>query len=424
MSGQRSPARAAKTEKTKEDKNGDGAAASGIPPEGAPEMSARRSQRQPGTLEAASTLSTVRAGRLGSLKAPRDMSAPVGESSASAIKPKFAPTVPARRNKKDVTTEAVRPELKPRAPRERRARPRPEDNLTASGPFAFGPAQRGLVATPSRYSGSDSRKTEVVTAERQREQEEIEDDGAFDPDDSWAPVSMGGPRQVKKDRLKREKKRAHERAVRERETRSKEAIRVKLEGEIDGVVADLAESRIDKDSAAIPLLDDLAIEEEEFVDDDKPQLGPPVELIQPKANEFLFFQFPSILPTFVPPITTIDDDAMDLSAPAPPTTTAPRPRIKSEPKAKTEAGLDEAVKEPVGPDGQVGRMLIYKSGKIKLDIGGILFDVTPSPEASYVQSVVAVQGDIAPSCYMLGDVSKRFVCSPDIESLLASNDPL
>ncbi|KND03278.1 uncharacterized protein SPPG_02329 [Spizellomyces punctatus DAOM BR117] len=358
-------------------------------------------QRQPGTLEI--VLPSTTTGRLGSLRAPRELSVPIAGGANPTPRPKFAPTVPARRKKADPTPEQPqRDERSHRQPGSDTRKPRGQSRrqeltLTASGPFAFGPAQRGVIATPGRASAAEANLNKVEYAhQRSERKDEAEDDGSFDPDDVWAPVTMGGPKHVKMERLKRERQRV-------RDARRRPSVSVKIEEGTDNQMIP-PPAPVDVDVSADIDVDAMDVEE-------KPKMGPPAEFVQPEENQMLFFQFPSILPKF---------DALGVEVVEAQVSTDSRPvHVKADPKIKTDP---DAAQKSVGPDGRVGKLVLYRSGKMKLKMGNIMFDVTPGPETSFLQNVVAVDAE-KPACYILGDVSKRFVCSPDIESLLLDRVP-
>ncbi|KAI8824389.1 RNA polymerase III RPC4-domain-containing protein [Fimicolochytrium jonesii] len=271
---------------------------------------------------------------------------------------------------------------------------RQEVKMTASGPFAFGPAQRGIIATPGRASGP-SAKHEVVDQKDAKAAEE--DDNSFDPTDQWSPVVVGNVT-----RPKREKK-----------LRATDRVKVKTEAGVeaqDGAGADVVP--MDIPSTAEDVLDELA------------DLGfkpypheQQMEEEEPDTTKVLFFQFPSILPKFQ------DTSAMVIggdSAPVAPAKSAKRRPSKDDGAVKMEDGASGNVKPHQGPDGRAGRLVIYKSGKMKIRMGDILFDVTPGSQPGFLQQIVAVDTS-QPACYILGKVAKRFVCTPDVESLLAAD---
>lgn len=71
-------------------------------------------------------------------------------------------------------------------------------------------------------------------------------------------------------------------------------------------------------------------------------------------------------------------------------------------------------------EGQVGKLLIRKSGKVQLLLGKVTLDVTMGTTCSFLQELVSVglgenrTGEMT----VLGHVKHKLVCSPDFESLL------
>ncbi|KAB0396265.1 hypothetical protein E2I00_018971 [Balaenoptera physalus] len=71
-------------------------------------------------------------------------------------------------------------------------------------------------------------------------------------------------------------------------------------------------------------------------------------------------------------------------------------------------------------EGQVGKLLIRKSGKVQLLLGKVTLDVTMGTTCSFLQELVSVglgdsrTGDMT----VLGHVKHKLVCSPNFESLL------
>ncbi|KAJ3152947.1 hypothetical protein HDU86_005402 [Geranomyces michiganensis] len=405
------------------------------------------------------------AGRLGSLRAPRDLT---GGASASAIagattapKPKFAPTIPATRRKKvepapPVKNEGRRGDGDRGRGRGGRGRGRGsgmrhEVQMTASGPFAFGPAQRGIIQTPGRFSAPEANmgKTEYVgSGDRKGERgsaSSSDEDDSFDVTDQWAPVSIGGPARVIRDKnarakLKSERKTAAAAGARAArlaaEGRAADGtVRVKLE---DGTFAPAAPG-VPADGTAMDVdetpLADPGMDLSDAVDGRSTELGYhslPSVFDTDDAPPLIFFQFPSVLPKFnTPP----EDLEMLSTAPPPtaPTSTASTAaaggasgRPQSARAAKAEAAKIKAEAEasnatpapPAGPDGRVGQLLVYKSGKMQMRMGQIVFDVTLGPQPTYLQSVVAIDG-LKGACHVLGNVSQRYVCTPDVEGMLA-----
>ncbi|NWY06286.1 RPC4 polymerase, partial [Nothoprocta ornata] len=72
------------------------------------------------------------------------------------------------------------------------------------------------------------------------------------------------------------------------------------------------------------------------------------------------------------------------------------------------------------PEGQVGKLLVRKSGKVQLVLGKVTLDVTMGTPCSFLQELVSVSiGDSRSGEMMvLGHVRHKLVCSPDFEALL------
>ncbi|KAG8064299.1 hypothetical protein GUJ93_ZPchr0004g40530 [Zizania palustris] len=75
------------------------------------------------------------------------------------------------------------------------------------------------------------------------------------------------------------------------------------------------------------------------------------------------------------------------------------------------------------PGGFMGKILVYRSGKVKMKIGDALFDVSPGSNCTFVQEVAAINTR-EKQCCNLGEVSKQAIVTPDIEYLLDSFDKI
>jgi hypothetical protein len=88
-----------------------------------------------------------------------------------------------------------------------------------------------------------------------------------------------------------------------------------------------------------------------------------------------------------------------------------------DPKAAREKKPEE-LKTTLGgyPSGQCGKMVVYKSGKIKLKLGNCMMDVSLAKSGTFAQSLAAV--NLADdNCYFLGDVTHTMVVSPALSEL-------
>ncbi|XAR71822.1 hypothetical protein NMG60_11018256 [Bertholletia excelsa] len=71
------------------------------------------------------------------------------------------------------------------------------------------------------------------------------------------------------------------------------------------------------------------------------------------------------------------------------------------------------------PAGHTGKMLVYKNGAVKLKLGDIIYDVSPGVSIMCPQQVAAVNA-VDRRCCMLGELEKRAVVTPNVDSLLNS----
>ncbi|XP_043712418.1 DNA-directed RNA polymerase III subunit RPC4-like [Telopea speciosissima] len=68
--------------------------------------------------------------------------------------------------------------------------------------------------------------------------------------------------------------------------------------------------------------------------------------------------------------------------------------------------------------GLMGKMLVYKSGAVKLKLGDTLYDVSPGSDCAFAQDVVAVNTE-EKHCCILGLPDKRAIVTPNVNSLLS-----
>lgn len=71
------------------------------------------------------------------------------------------------------------------------------------------------------------------------------------------------------------------------------------------------------------------------------------------------------------------------------------------------------------PEGFMGKMLVYKSGTVKLKLGDVLYDVSPGPNTIFHNDVAAIDSKER-NCCRIGSSAKFATVTPDVESLLNS----
>ncbi len=76
-----------------------------------------------------------------------------------------------------------------------------------------------------------------------------------------------------------------------------------------------------------------------------------------------------------------------------------------------ESGALKAIK------GKVGKLRVYKSGKMEMELGGIKYLVDSGIQSKMRQEIAVVDKDCH-DIYMLGEVSQKIVVTPDVGYLL------
>ncbi|KAL3535542.1 hypothetical protein ACH5RR_004003 [Cinchona calisaya] len=69
------------------------------------------------------------------------------------------------------------------------------------------------------------------------------------------------------------------------------------------------------------------------------------------------------------------------------------------------------------PAGFMGKILVYRSGAVKLKLGDTLYDVSVGLDCLFAQDVVAVNAE-EKHCCTLGELNKRVIITPDVDSIL------
>lgn len=65
----------------------------------------------------------------------------------------------------------------------------------------------------------------------------------------------------------------------------------------------------------------------------------------------------------------------------------------------------------------MGKLLVFESGAVKLQMGDVLLDVAAGTPCQFRQDVAAVNVNHGQFVF-LGDVAQRVVCSPNIDQLV------
>ncbi|KAF5481734.1 hypothetical protein F2P56_002365 [Juglans regia] len=153
------------------------------------------------------------------------------------------------------------------------------------------------------------------------------------------------------------------------------------------------------------------LNEEEFMDDpetityDENSVSPAVELGLMEENlepSMFFLQLPPIMPMIKRSATADGREVTDSS------------RLPGDVHViKKACSFDEL------PAGFMGKMLVYRSGAIKLKIGDTLYDVSPGMDCVSAQNVVAIN-TAEKHCCVVGELNKHATVTPDVDSILNS----
>ncbi|KAK4777266.1 hypothetical protein SAY87_017453 [Trapa incisa] len=122
-------------------------------------------------------------------------------------------------------------------------------------------------------------------------------------------------------------------------------------------------------------------------------------LEESEEERMLFFQFPPKLPTVKKSDNMKGQERSDFSS-----------------SSNASCTTGDCKLEDL-PEGYMGKLLVYKSGKIRLKLGETSYDVSPGLDCIFPQNVVAVNAVDRKFC-ILGDIEKRAIVTPDIDSIL------
>ncbi|KAI0793894.1 RNA polymerase III RPC4-domain-containing protein [Fomes fomentarius] len=355
---------------------------------------------------------------------------------------KFVPTLPPRRAK-----ESRGRGLDP-AGEGRGVAPRaPAVEMTASGPFAMGPALAGMsgrrTAPRSNFApivpqppGADGKaklgagltQTTAPSLKKERESEKQVDEEVYsDPDDGVEIVDMENVRQM--DWMAPESLRKERDAGKKRGLKMKKDDRVKQEDAQRKEVMDVDRSASPEQEVNVANAVDLSEseEEEELEDiiDDFAQTQEQQEDTDIRQERLYFFQFPHPFPAFQPRNGPPNADLKGkgkAEAGGAGEESAKKVTFADDTKPPAADATISAETAAVEPklDGVVGQLEIYESGAVKLRMqNGILMDVTAATQPSFLQHAVHLDASTKRLC-VLGEVNRRFVVTPDLDSLLTA----
>ncbi|KAL2339013.1 hypothetical protein Fmac_013459 [Flemingia macrophylla] len=126
-------------------------------------------------------------------------------------------------------------------------------------------------------------------------------------------------------------------------------------------------------------------------------------LLEENQNESMFLiKLPSILPMIKQSTTVGGQDV----------------NVKSKPP-----GGSNNVEKPCElrelPSGFMGKMLVYKSGAVKLKLGDTLYDVSMGMNCTFSQDVVAIN-TAQKHCCTIGEINKHVTVTPDVDAIIGN----
>ncbi|KAJ7760388.1 RNA polymerase III RPC4-domain-containing protein [Mycena metata] len=377
---------------------------------------------------------------------------------------KFTPVLPARRQKKECVIlcpleHGLIPHIE--KGRGRGAAPRAPIEMTASGPFAMGPSMAGnnarrsvprsnfAIPTPTtdraslgagltRLSDATLKRENDLKGKEKDKPPEDEEEVYSDPDEGVEIIDMDDVRQM--DWMAPESLRKERRSAKKKKIKKEEP----AEMEVDD--APVAEVEVDAANA----LDLSESEEEEEFEDLIEHFAR-----QENVNEEVHSNFARVSRSYISqdPVFARREDSISSNSrvrslplsrrkPAIPEVVPEPPAEVAEPPAKRVSFADDTkpgslpgsargsmappetvpVKVEENPviDGIIGTLEVYRSGAVKMRLqNGILLDVTAATQPSFLQHAVCL--DLPQKrLTILGEVNKRFVVSPDIDTLLTA----
>ncbi|KAH9821789.1 RNA polymerase III RPC4-domain-containing protein [Melampsora americana] len=149
------------------------------------------------------------------------------------------------------------------------------------------------------------------------------------------------------------------------------------------------------------------------------------------------FQFPRHFPQFRKATDIAFNPPTDLTADPIPTVLARKKILKKKkPQVDDWAGWgkggrrDDCPGVPVGEEdktveGQIGELVIRRSGRVQMLIGDVAYDVLPAAQPTFHQEVAVIDPKPESSLramFVLGPTNKKFIVAPDVSSLLERDE--
>ncbi|TFK71613.1 hypothetical protein BDN72DRAFT_764570 [Pluteus cervinus] len=343
---------------------------------------------------------------------------------------KFVPTLPTRRKKEEEPASQSVPgpssdNAQPSSSRGRgdprgrgRGRPPPRTNaeMTASGPFAMGPALAGnaarrTVPRPSQAPVVPSASTSAapqngpsgarlehdlkgkVDYDASKGITALDPEVYSDPEDGVEIIDLSNVRQL--DWMAPESLQKDHSKGKRTKTEEPLGTRTLLDSRVYSI-----ESGSEEESEAI------------FEDFSANGASPIASSLH--KERLYFFQFPDPFPEVLPPTANPPDVAVPVDTPK-------KVAFGTDTMASAQPEADDQNERSI-VDGVIGQLEVYRSGAVKMRLSnGILLDVHPATQPSFLQQAVHFDANTK-QVKVLGEVNKRFIASPNVDALLLALD--
>ncbi|PVG02001.1 hypothetical protein CPB86DRAFT_780897 [Serendipita vermifera] len=323
--------------------------------------------------------------------------------------------------------------------------------MVPAGPFALGPLAAGMsgVSRPSSYIGTSGsgrsggasnagkvKPESAVVLPRNRDQLAVDDAPEVYSDDDEFDTGVVDLEEVKlldamaPDALKKEK-----RKDRKQSTKVPRVKKEPLDADADAEM--LSKDQAKNESQAL----DLSESEDEIELEDLRQHfvlgidGEDEAMLGSDAGQLYLFQFPEDFPDFEAPRNPENNENPPESS-TKKRSVSPSKRVSFAEDTKIASTSKESAKEAdvkeeeIGgkpssdnkPSGIIGHLEILQSGAVRMRLGnGHVFDVFAATQPSFLQQAVVL--DLTnKKMNVLGNVTRRFVATPDIDALIDSTN--
>lgn len=316
----------------------------------------------------------------------------------------------------------------------------PPVEMTASGPFAMGPSgasassSRGAPRAPiapiaPRVPGANAPEANLTQSaaptlkkeprprsvlDRQLEEDvEIYSDQEGDVEvidiQGVRNLDYMAPEPVRKEKEKQKRKVKREPSVKSEKDESmqiNEDLPSNDAREVDAANAiDLSESEDEE-------------EMEDLIDDFTFHSLDETDIADSQQERIYLFQFPEPFPHFTSPDTHPVDSKGKSPEKRVSFTQDTKPGSSVPPGVDVETEKKPETQEPEPLDGIIGQLEVHRSGAVKMRLAnGILMDVTAATQPSFLQQAVHVDSTNT-QMHVLGEISRRFVVTPDVDALL------